>query len=170
MKTNEKKSNFELIMEAIDAMPSRSCAYKSGAADQESAIKIIESLIKSSKSAKHKYLFNGKILNCQANLAKEIFVTYAQETRCTSEEFLYTLQKYKISKNAVKTEQEVREIKEKRKLNRILIEVRDIYPNCNSFETKDGVRMIVSTEFTNKKLTPIINFAREQGWDVKIMS
>ncbi len=176
MKTNEKKRDFELIMEAIDAMPAAPCSHKRETDDPDKICVIedrdalIESLIKDRKFSKRKYLFNGKEINCQENLAKNIFVKYAKETLCTSEEFLHVMQKYNIGQNVVKTEQEVKEIKEKRNQNRIQIEVRDIYPDYNSFETQDGVRMIVSTEFTNKMLTPIINFAKNQGWSVEILS
>lgn len=122
-----------------------------------------------------KSVFNGKKLNGRANLAKEIFVKYVQETSCRSEELLHIMQKYKIGKNAVKTEQEVKEIKERCEARGVRKEVMEfypdhIYPDRNSFKTNDGAKMIVSTEFNNKTLNPIINFARDRGWTVEILS
>lgn len=132
------------------------------------SIKKDDSLNKVVKSSRHKYLFNGKELIGQATLAKEIFVKYAQETSCSCDELLETIRKYNIGKSAVKTEKEIKESRGNKEVKR------ETYPERNSFMTKDGIKMIVWTDFNNKEghdtLKPIIDFARDQGWNVEILS
>ncbi|MDE6340798.1 MAG: hypothetical protein K2K93_00630 [Muribaculaceae bacterium] len=101
-------------------------------------------------------------------MAKEIFEKYSNESKCSSDELLNIIKENNITESAVKKE---KDILERRRQNPVK---RETYPDRYSFETCDGVRMRVFTDFNNKEghdtLKPVIDFARKQGWNVEILS
>lgn len=172
--TEYLNSHLPAVLEKLDINKSiiREALSSSDMLDVQNRIDSVEktesSVRVNSSQSKHKYLFNGKIIEGQACLVKEIFEKYSNETNCSSDELLNIIRENNITKSAVKKEKDILERRRQTPVQR------ETYPEQYSFKTCDGVSMRVFTDFNNKEghdtLKPVIDFARNKGWNVEILS